>query len=508
MLINLLRGEQPACSWTEKTHTRNLSARGIFTYHMSNDSSISSGNDDNLAAIASPVMGSPSTLNPAMNMNALLAKKSIDLSYQGLTDANVDVLIDVLNHDPTRLTQLNLYGNRLTFANANLAIALGACTSLAVLSLGDNDIGPDGAANVADHIIAATASLVELHMGDNNIADTGTISIANALCNNDTIRLLGLYGNRIGDVGAASLANTAIAPSSFANGGESGSMNTNTNVLREIWLHNNHIGDVGGKAIVDALRSSSSNSTSIENICLINNKISSDISTVIRTVLADRKKEMMTPAAPVMMAEDVVVVVEEETMKKVGEEVSAAAEAAAAVLLPQPTSPTSSVVPHGSTSSSAPAPPSSPTAEQVAVVVREALSRDVLNTLKAKDLEITKLSTALELERERSHSKDVEIAMLKAKVMQMTAAKVMQMTAEPVAVVDVVTPPPSVLWSSSLVNDELPSIVGNVSLKDTSAVVVGVGDSSNSVAEIYEDTRDETEENSDNDTLHITISVE
>jgi hypothetical protein len=471
---------------------------------MSNDSSISSGNDDNFAAVASPVVGSPSTLNPAMNMNALLAKKSIDLSYQGLTDANIDVLIDVLNHDSTRLTQLNLYGNRLTFANTNLAIALGACTSLTVLSLGDNDIGPDGAANVADHIIAATTSLVELHMGDNNIADTGTISIANALCNNDTIRLLGLYGNRIGDVGAVSLANTAIAPSSFAHGSESGSMNTNTNVLREIWLHNNHIGNVGGKAIVDALRlRSSSSSSSIENLFLINNKISSDISTVIRTVLADRKKEMMTPAAPVMMAEDVVVVVEEETMKKVGEEVSAAAEAAAAVLLPQPRGPTSSVVPHGSTSSSAPpALPSSPTAEQVAVVVREALSRDVLNTLKAKDLEITKLSTALELERERSHSKDVEIATLKAKVMQMTA--------EPVAVVDVVTPPPppSVLWSSSLVDDELPSIVGNVSLKDTSAVVVGVGDSSNSVAEIYEDTRDETEENCDNDTLHITISVE
>jgi hypothetical protein len=463
---------------------------------MSNDSSISSGNDDNFAAVASPVVGSPSTLNPAMNMNALLAKKSIDLSYQGLTDANIDVLIDVLNHNPTRLTQLNLYGNRLTFANTNLAIALGACTSLTVLSLGDNDIGPDGAANVADHIIAATTSLVELHMGDNNIADTGTISIANALCNNDTIRLLGLYGNRIGDVGAASLANTAIAPSSLSpHGSGSGSMNTNTNVLREIWLHNNHIGNVGGKAIVDALRlrssGSSSNSTSIENIFLINNKISSDISTEIRTVLADRKKEMMPTPAPV------VVVVEEET-------VSAAAEAAeAAVLLPQPTSPTSSVVPHGSTSSGAPAPPSSPTAEQVAVVVREALSRDVLNTLKAKDLEITKLSTALELERERSHNKDVEIATLKAKVMQMTA--------EPVAVVDVVTPPPpsSVLWSSSLVNDELPSIVGNVSLKDTSAVaVLGVGDSSNPVAEIYEDTRDETEENSDNDTLHITISVE
>ena len=465
---------------------------------MSNDSSISSDNDDNLAAIASPVTaGSPSTLNPAMNLSALVTKRSIDLSYQGLTDANVDVLIDALNHDSARVTQLNLYGNRLTFANANLAIALGACTSLTVLSLGDNDIGPDGAANVADHIIAAkTAGLVELHMGDNDIADAGTISIANALCNNESIRLLGLYGNRIGDVGAASLANTAIAPSSLSpHGGGSGSMNTNTNVLREIWLHNNHIGNVGGKAIVDALRlrssGSSSNSTSIKNIFLINNKISSDISTEICTVLADRKKEMMpTPAAPV------VVVVEEET-------VSAAAEAAeAAVLLPQPTSPTSSVVPHGSTSSSAPAPPSSPTAEQVAVVVREALSRDVLNTLKAKDLEITKLSTALELERERSHSKDVEIATLKARVMQLTA--------EPVAAVDVVTPPPpsSVLWSSSLVNDELPSIVGNVSLKDTAAVVVGVGDSSNPVAEIYEDTRDETEENSDNDTLHITISVE
>ena len=102
---------------------------------MSNDSSISSDNDDNLAAIASPVTaGSPSTLNPAMNLSALVTKRSIDLSYQGLTDANVDVLIDALNHDSARVTQLNLYGNRLTFANANLAIALGACTSLTVLT--------------------------------------------------------------------------------------------------------------------------------------------------------------------------------------------------------------------------------------------------------------------------------------------------------------------------------------------------------------------------------------
>lgn len=469
---------------------------------MSNDSSISSGNDDNLAAIASPVIGSPSTLNPIMNLNTLLTKKYIDLSYQGLNDTNIDILIDVLNANSTCLKQLNLYGNRLTLTNAHLAIALGACTSLTVLSLGDNNIGPDGAANIANHIIAVTTSLVELHLGDNHISDVGTTSIAKALCNNDTIQLLGLYDNQIGDVGAVSLAlaNTTIstAPTDTASG-TSSTTNTNTTVLREIWLHNNHIGNVGGKAIVEALRNSNSmdaaavKNSSVENIFLMNNKISSDINTDIRKVLADRKKKMMTPAttAPVMMAEEVVVV---ET-KKEEEEVSAADAAA----LPRPTSPTSGALFHNTTTSNsnAPVPPSSPTAEQVALVVREALSRDVLNTLKTKDLEIIKLSTALELERERSLGKDVEIAALKVKVMEMTA--------ELVAVVDAVTPPPVLLSpSASLMNDELPFIVENVSLKDTSTAVA-VADYSNSEEE---DARDETEENSNNDTLHITVSVE
>jgi hypothetical protein len=475
----------------------------------------------------------------SITTHPLVPKKYIDLSYQGLNDTNIDeLLLDVLQANATCLTQLNLYGNRLTFNNTNtqLVMAIGACTSLKVLSLGDNNIGPEGATNIAHHIIAVTTSLVELHIGDNQLGDVGTTSIAHALCANDTIEVLGLYNNHIGDVGALALANTTLSSPSIVDGaGSSGGSATNstnnTTVVREIWLHNNHIGNVGGKAILEALRSSSSNSMdataapvvkngSVEDIFLINNKISSDISTDICTVLADRKKKKMTP----VMAEDVVVVVKE-TMKKEEEEevstVAAAAAAAATVLQPQPTSPTASVIPPQSSitssSSSAPVPvvpPSSPTAEQVAVVVREALSRDVINTLKLKDIEITKLSTALELERERSRSKDDEIAILKAQVMQLTAKP-----EAAAAVVDDVTttttPPPVVLSSSSaaavsLMNEELPFIVGNVSLKDTStaAAVVAV-DSSNPVTEIYEDARDETEENSNNDTtLHVTISVE
>lgn len=471
---------------------------------MSNDSGISSDNNDTLAANASPVIGSPSTLNPMMNLNTLLTKKKyIDLSYQGLNDTNINILIDVLNTNSTCLKQLNLYGNRLTFTNSQLAIALGACTSLTVLSLGDNNIGPDGAANIANHIIAVTTSLVELHLGDNHIADIGTTSIAKALCTNDTIQLLGLYDNQIGDIGAVSLANTTISTAPTGTIGST-TNTTNTTVLREIWLHNNHIGNVGGKAILEALRTSS-NSTdaavvkngSVENMFLMNNKISSDINTDICKVLADRKKKMMTSAttAPVILAEEVVVV-EETTMKKEKEELSAADAAA----LPLPTSPTSGALFHSTTTSNsnAPVPPSSPTAKQVAVIVREALTRDVLNTLKSKDLEITKLSTALELERERSCGKDVEIAALKARVMEMTA--------EPVAAVDAVTSPPVLLSSSAsfLMNDELPFIVGNASLKDTSTVGA-VADSSHPEEE---DARDETEENSNNDTLHITVSVE
>ena len=160
---------------------------------MNNDSSsISSGNDNHVATtttvVSSPVQGSPLTLttsHPIITMNItthpLVPKKYIDLSYQGLNDTNIDeLLLDVLQANVTCLTQLNLYGNRLTFnsSSTQLVMAIGACTSLKVLSLGDNNIGPEGAANIASHIIAVTTSLVELHLGDNQLGDGGTTSIA------------------------------------------------------------------------------------------------------------------------------------------------------------------------------------------------------------------------------------------------------------------------------------------------------------------------------------------
>lgn len=200
-----------------------------------------------------------------MNVEYLVKKESVDLSFNGLHDGNIEILVKVLQKSEV-LRELNLWSNRISLDDDTLTDALAQCSTIQVLSLGSNQIGSEGgkrlAAALADH-----PSIREIHLGDNRIGDVGAEAIADALASNESLQILSVYGNNIGDAGARSLA---------------GSFKLNQS-LRVLWLHENKIGDDGAAEMVEALKSN----TSVKRIFLLNNKISKRVERNIETVLND-----------------------------------------------------------------------------------------------------------------------------------------------------------------------------------------------------------------------------
>lgn len=195
--------------------------------------------------------------NP-LNFDQLVKRKCIDLSFNGLHDANIDVLVDVIQKT-TELHSLNLWGNRIALDDDKLTDAIAENSTIRVLSLGSNSIEGEGGKRLAAAIKVNT-SIVELHLGDNRIADEGAEHLADALASNGTIRILGAYGNGIGDKGAKSLAASFKSSKS----------------LRGVWLHENRFGEEGSREIVEAVKKN----YDIESIFLLN-KYDSDIKAIL-----------------------------------------------------------------------------------------------------------------------------------------------------------------------------------------------------------------------------------
>ena len=113
--------------------------------------------------------------------------------------------------------------------------------SLTVLSLYDNQIGPEGTRALADALITNT-SLTELRLSGNRIGVAGAVALAEALRTNTSLTDLRLSYNQIGDEGARALADA---------------LKTNTS-LTKLLLDLNQIGDEGAIALADALKENTS----------------------------------------------------------------------------------------------------------------------------------------------------------------------------------------------------------------------------------------------------------
>ncbi|KAL3816957.1 hypothetical protein ACHAXA_001785 [Cyclostephanos tholiformis] len=224
------------------------------------------------------------TSNP-MNFDQLINRRCIDLSFNGLHDGNVDVLIDVIRKTEV-LHSLNLWGNRLSLEGnegdddrSKLADAIARNSTIRVLSLGSNDIGASGGKRLAE-ALRVNSTIVELHLGDNRLGDEGVRDIALALSSsNGTIATLGLYGNGITDIGAGYLAS---------------SIGTNVG-LRDIWLHANRMSEVGYNDIVNAVK----DNDNIEHVLLLSEKHDGDIRAILdaRKVVVGAAKGQVPPSS-------------------------------------------------------------------------------------------------------------------------------------------------------------------------------------------------------------------
>ncbi|CAK0906553.1 unnamed protein product, partial [Prorocentrum cordatum] len=125
-------------------------------------------------------------------------------------------------------------------------LASGAAPRLQRLYLSSNRVGDEGAAALAEALRApgALPRLQRLYLFDNRVGDEGAAALAEALRAPGalpSLQALGLDGNRVGDEGAAALAEALRAPGALPS-------------LQALGLDGNRAGDEGAAALAEALR--------------------------------------------------------------------------------------------------------------------------------------------------------------------------------------------------------------------------------------------------------------
>lgn len=158
----------------------------------------------------------------------------INLASTSVGDEGVSLLAAVLQINRS-ITELILRGNSIGDRGAAaLGPSLVDC-NLELLSLGNNMIGDNGAATIARGI-AANNTITRVELYGNRIGDAGAAALAAAV--NDTMVDLRLGHNEIRNEGACALGAAILHPSSR---------------LQVVDLSNNSIGDSGATGLADAL---------------------------------------------------------------------------------------------------------------------------------------------------------------------------------------------------------------------------------------------------------------
>jgi len=140
---------------------------------------------------------------------------SMDLSNNSLHDAACEYVADILDSGAVKLETLDLSTNHISGSGvATMQEQLEFHNSLRVLVLKHNVLG-DAGARVLAAVLLKNKHLLELQLDSNGITDKGTAAIASALKLNATLRRVDLGYNLIGDPGYAAVVemihvNTAL----------------------------------------------------------------------------------------------------------------------------------------------------------------------------------------------------------------------------------------------------------------------------------------------------------
>lgn len=238
------------------------------------------------------------------NFDALRQKRKISLRCKELQDDDLDVVIRVLQ-ESTILEEIYLYGNRITLADGKFTDALANNNNLRVLYLHQNQIGPEGAEQLASAItVNKTLRVLRLH--NNLLGDGGIQRLASALQSNETLSEVTLLGNQIGDIGAKSIAVTLVHNNSldsiFLNSNNIGDKGARhialalsvNQCLRKLLLDENAISDVGGEYLAESLKYN----RGITDMALSGNSISAPVQSKIDSLIREpsRARKPLTPS--------------------------------------------------------------------------------------------------------------------------------------------------------------------------------------------------------------------
>ena len=170
-----------------------------------------------------------------LDLDQLIKKKKITLVGKGLSDSDIDVLAEVLQKSDV-VEEINLMCNNITLAEGPFTDALAKSKTLKVLSLYSNQIGALGATRLAK-ALKVNQTLGQLFLEGNRLGDKRTQALASALTVNSSLQCLILRGNGIGDEGVEGLANSFLFNKS----------------LRVVLLGENKLTNNGAQKLADAL---------------------------------------------------------------------------------------------------------------------------------------------------------------------------------------------------------------------------------------------------------------
>jgi len=161
----------------------------------------------------------------------------LDLFAENIGPAGLQIIADALEKNNT-ITILFLGLNNLGDPGA-LVIArlMQTHPTLSSVFLRDNDIGPVGVQAVGKALLAPKCRITEIFLGFNRFVLPDVELIAHVLRVNNTLSLLDLDGNALGDEGAQLIASA---------------LSENTGLV-ELHFANNNVSDVGGSALASML---------------------------------------------------------------------------------------------------------------------------------------------------------------------------------------------------------------------------------------------------------------
>lgn len=171
------------------------------------------------------------------------------LGGNGINDTNIDSVVEISKCSKS-MAKLDLRYNDLgpkSIQTLCQAVADGQCEMLSCIHLEGNKVGDDGCQYLAE--VLSRSNLSELYLGDNSIGPAGAAHFSTALAKDDTkLEKLFLEGNQIKAAGAEALA-VALEGLWAKRKGDAGI------TLKHLYCDNNGVGKEGMKRLALALRS-------------------------------------------------------------------------------------------------------------------------------------------------------------------------------------------------------------------------------------------------------------